>query len=383
MRSYEDIVLSHVRKFCAQLYRVNGEKRIANPGWSVAIDMAKWCDFLTFDIMSDVVFGVAYNTLENNRYRFVPEAIEASNVRVGVIAQAPEMKLWRLDKRLFPQAIKARNRFISFVDEMLRDGIKATSTKKGRIMSLLMDAKDPETDTIIRKSELGAETATLIVAGTDTTSTAIASMFFYLTHNPKAYTRLAQEIRSTFGSNEDIHLGQRLNSCTYLRACIDESMRMSPSVGGALWREADAGGAIVDGQVIAAGCDVGTGIYSIHHNPEYYPCPFDFVPERWLSEEASSIHGEVDLAHAALNPFSFGPRGCIGKGLAYMEMVLTWAHVLWSFEFKAADGPEGQIGEGQPGAEHGRHRTGEYQLEDRLTSAKHGPYIQFYPRAVQ
>ena len=172
-------------------------------------------------------------------------------------------------------------------------------------------------------------------------------------------------------------MGPKLQSCTYLRACIDESMRISPAVGSALWREVQAGGAVVDGQLIPAGCVVGTSIYGIHHNAAYYPDPFTFRPERWLVGEDISTQGSVDLAQAALNPFSIGPRGCIGKGLALAEVMLAMATFIWTLDFKVAEGPIGQIGEGKSGAIRGRHRATEFQLRDHITSAKDGPYLQF------
>ncbi|KAL1964517.1 hypothetical protein VTN77DRAFT_6943 [Rasamsonia byssochlamydoides] len=180
-------------------------------------------------------------------------------------------------------------------------------------------------------------------------------------------------------------MGPKMSQCVYLRACIDESMRMSPSAATAPWREAEEGGAFVDKQFIPAGIDVGTCIYSIHHNAAYFPQPFLFIPERWLSEEAHKLGVNNEnmnpaLAHAAFNPFSIGPRSCIGKSLAYIELTLVLAHILYSFDFRLAVGELGEVGEGKENAEYGRHRVDEFQLYDHITCAKHGPYVEFRPR---
>ena len=220
------------------------------------------------------------------------------------------------------------------------------------------------------------------VPGSDTSSTAIASSFFYLLRNPEAYKKAVQEVCSVFPDVESIKLGPQLNSCVYLRACIDESLRMSPPAGGAPWREVAAGGLIIDGQYLPAGVDVGTCIYSIHHNPAYFPQPFEYRPERWLStnkrdaKESSAADLELQLARTAFNPFSIGPRGCVGKGLAMVELMLTLATVLRKFDFRLT--PESDdIGSGTPGAAYGRHRQNEYQLYDHITAAKNGPLVQF------
>lgn len=207
-------------------------------------------------------------------------------------------------------------------------------------------------------------------------------MFFYLGHYPDAYSTLEHEILTTFPTLDDIRTGPLLVACTYLRACIYETMRLSPPAGGAMWREVDKGGAVIDNNYVAAGFDVGTSMYAIHHNEAYYPNPYQFIPERWIPGPSTSVE-DVEKAHSAWNPFSLGPRGCIGRGLALMEINLAIARVVWCMEFRKAKGPLGSIGEGRPGATDGRHRVNEFQLEDHLTSMKNGPMIEFRQRQSQ
>lgn len=154
-----------------------------------------------------------------------------------------------------------------------------------------------------------------------------------------SYQAAVAEVRSRFATPEDVHFGPELNSCSYLRACLDESMRMSPPTGGALWREVTGGGMTIDGYRIPAGCDVGTGIYAIHHNEAYFPDAFAFRPQRWVEAEtdgaaADSGTTEVSSARAAFVPFSVGPRSCIGKGLAVSELMLSLAVLLRSFDLR-------------------------------------------------
>ncbi|WEW56697.1 hypothetical protein PRK78_002145 [Emydomyces testavorans] len=336
LKAYEPVILKQVQQLRTQLMVDNEGREVPSDSWSPSKNMARL------------------------------EVIEKSNVRVGTLAQAPELTFMRLDKILFPEAIKARDKFITFIDEILREGIKAASKSGKGVFATLTNAKDPETKQPLGMKELGGESATLIVAGTDTTSTALAASFFYLSHNRAAYERVTAEIRSVFHSLEEIKLGPQMNQCIFLRACIDESMRMSPSAASSLWRETEKNGATVDSEYIPAGVDVGTCIYSIHHNPAYYPQPFSFHPERWISDEAHKVDGDVALARSAFNPFSIGPRSCIGKGLAYVELQLALAHILWAFDFRLALGEQGLIGEGSQGAEYGRHRPRNPHDEERL-----------------
>jgi len=209
----------------------------------------------------------------------------------------------------------------------------------------------------------------------------MAATLFYLVRNPDALAKATAEIRSKFDNVEEISQGPKLTSCTYLRACCDEAMRMSPSVGGLLPREVLAGGTSVDGEHIPEGIVLGVPHYTIHHNASYYPEPYKYKPERWIAgSEPGVTEHSVSVAQSAFCPFSIGPRGCIGKGLAYIEMSITLARVLFLYDLRRAVGVEDPAEGGKPGAEWGRHRKEEMQLFDTFTSLKDGPMIEFRKR---
>lgn len=157
---------------------------------------------------------------------------------------------------------------------------------------------------------------------------------------------------------------------------------MSPSTPGAPWREAQAGGAVVDGNSVPAGCDVGTCIYALHHREEYFPQSYAFVPERWLSGALVSSE-QLKAAHKAFNPFSLGPRGCPGRSLALLQISLTLARVLFDFDFRLAEGELAHVGEGTPGVINGRHRVSEFQLSAHVTASSKGPQLQFRARNIE
>jgi cytochrome P450 len=213
----------------------------------------------------------------------------------------------------------------------------------------------------------------------------MASTVFYLVRNPAALKKVVEEIRSKFSSVDEIVQGPKLNELTYLRACIDEAMRLSPSVGGLLPREVLPGGIIIDGESIPQGVVIGTPHYAIHHNEAYYPNPYAYVPERWLAGSANAATGQstsqedVEVAGSAFCPFSIGPRGCIGKELAYVEMRTSLARTLFLYDMRRAVGVV-DPGEGREGREFGRHRVGEFQLVDTFTSIKDGPMVEFRRR---
>lgn len=225
-----------------------------------------------------------------------------------------------------------------------------------------MESKNLPANEKFSQQELWSEAGNLIVAGTDTTATTLAATFFYLTRkeNKCALEKVKKEVRNVFENAEveEIRMGEKLMGCKYLRACLDESMRMSPPVPGILPRVVLPGGLTIDGHNIPAGTEVGVSAYALHHNEAYFKDSFTFDPERFMGK------GTVE----GFSPFSFGPRACIGRNMAYMELMITMARVLWLYDFKGV----GELGERVDGG-----CKGEYRMEDFFVCHKYGPEIEF------
>ena len=199
-----------------------------------------------------------------------------------------------------------------------------------------------------------------------------------------SYERLCLEIRNTFEKEEDIRLGKQLRSCIFLRACIDETLRMSPPVGSSPWREVGPGGETIAGQFIPQGCSVGTGIYSMHHNDAFFENAHEFSPERWLPEHNAESATEK-AGKPAFMPFSTGPRSCIGRSLANAEVSLTIAVLLWRFDFRTSSQLNHEVGGGkamQMKGTAGRANPAEFQLIDWVVGRPEGPMLEFRRRNV-
>lgn len=215
------------------------------------------------------------------------------------------------------------------------------------------------------------------VGGT-TTGTLMSAVFFCLSRHPEVYAKLASEIRETFSSGREISSGPKLITSRYLRAVIDECLRISPASIGTLWRQQDLTippkdrkAFIVDGHIIPPGTQVGVSPSSLLHNPKYFPDPFAFRPERWLEESTN-----LDVSRKAFAPFAIGDRSCGGRQLAYLETRLAVARALWYFDFEQAPGHLAEIGGGKPGGDKLRRRRDEFQLQDVIVAEHDGPNLK-------
>ncbi|KAI0188068.1 cytochrome P450 [Astrocystis sublimbata] len=272
-----------------------------------------------------------------------------------------------------------REPYFALMQKMIQSRMAEKPDAKHDLFSKLAPVLKADGDSGgLRDSELWAEANLFLTAAGDTVKTLISAVFFYLARNGTVYEKLATEIRTSFETAAEI-TSVALGKCKYLRACIDEALRMSPPAPGILWREQSDSDQplIIDGHVIPKGTIVGVNVYSLHHNEDYFPEPFEYRPERWLGDQSPDMKRAM---RDAFMPFSTGPRGCAGKTMAYAETGLVVAKILWYFDFQTCAGVKGTIGEGNLGLGPGRERQHEFQIYDVFSSMHEGPYLTFTTR---
>ena len=150
---------------------------------------------------------------------------------------------------------------------------------------------------------------------------------------------LTSAVRSSFLNIEDI---RNDNFATpegqlvfrLVRACLDESMRLSPPMPTTLARRVLKGGITVAGRYFPEGVDIATPCFTLHMNEKYFPDPFTYKPSRFLAGTAES----QEHAQSAFAPFSHGPRSCIAKSFAYLELILALARTVWLYDFEYIGG---------------------------------------------
>ena len=161
-------------------------------------------------------------------------------------------------------------------------------------------------------------------AGSDTTAIALTHVLYFLIKNPDKLARLRESLKGC--GQFDIPPYDMVKQNVYLRACLDESLRLLPPVSAGQQRKTPSGGTMIAGEWIAGNTLVSTSAYVVHRDPLVFPNPEAFIPERWLGSDAKEMQ-------KYFIPFSAGSRGCIGRNLTYLEQTMLLAALVRRYDF--------------------------------------------------
>lgn len=166
----------------------------------------------------------------------------------------------------------------------------------------------------ISKPETIVQCMAAMFAGTDSTAVKLVTIIFHLVKDPSVHERLKQELRV---SGKD--LTADLLTLPYLRAVVREGLRLGMANPARFSRVVPPGGFKIGGTYIPVETDIGMAPYVLHHNPELFPKPFEYHPDRWLDEDNASqswSEAQKKKMERDLIPFSIGSRACIARNFA-------------------------------------------------------------------
>ena len=211
------------------------------------------------------------------------------------------------------------------VMQLIRDR-RSRDRDEPDLLGALVAARDKDTGQPMADRDIIDETLTLVVAGHETTASALGFTWYLLARNPQVRDKLYAEL----DAREELRpmSYQDTEELTYTRAVLEEAMRLYPP-GWVLTRrtiEAD----VLSGYAIPPGTDVMLSPYVLQRHAGYWPDPEEFRPERFLGED----HPRERWVYI---PFAAGPRHCIGENLAMYEMVIHIARVARRFELNLVD----------------------------------------------
>jgi cytochrome P450 len=275
-------------------------------------------------------FGEPLYMLENTEYAPSVRLIFDSIKNIGkfiAIGQLPFMS------SLLPKLIPASAR------RMQRENEKFAADRVDRRLArdpgrpdlwteILRRSDDGKGDAIAGMSlaEMHGNATVFMNAGTETTATLLSGLTYYLLINPDKMAKLVAEVRGAFKSETDVTIDE-LAKLPYLNACIEEGLRMYPPISSGLPRVTPQEGAMIAGKSVPGNVSVAVNHWATYQSTVNFLNPSTFVPERFLGDPKYANDN-----FAALQPFSTGPRNCIGKNLAYHEMRLLLTMMLLTFD---------------------------------------------------
>ena len=191
------------------------------------------------------------------------------------------------------------------------------------LLDLVLAARD-DAGSRFDDEALADELSTLLLAGHETTATALAWTWYALAENPRVEARLHEELDAVLGDRDpDPSDVPRLR---YTDAVFSEALRLYPPASAFGRRALEA--FELGGYAIEAGAGIVISPYVCHRNPRYFPDPDAFAPERF---------DDPQWPEFAYVPFGGGARRCIGDAFARMEAVLAIATIARSFRFERVD----------------------------------------------
>jgi cytochrome P450 len=305
-----------------------------------AVDMMEWLNFTTFDIIGELCWGQSFDCLDSGTgHAFISVLL---HFKAAMIATAIAHYPWlnALMPYITPKsALAMLHNVFQTGHTRIRDRVfTQDETRRADVLSHVLKYNTSNPSTSLSLDEVEFNTLTIIVAGSETLTTALCGALHYLLANPSAYETLVSEICSRFQSEDQISASS-VSALPYLNAVLNETLRLCPPIPDGMRRAVPKGGACVAGESFPEGTVLGVACWSVFQDEKHFSSPSTFAPERWL--DADNKNDKVKSAYPTHNtkafyPFSLGPHGCLGQNLAWLEMRLLLALLLFRFDFELA-----------------------------------------------
>ncbi|XP_040003343.1 cytochrome P450 4V2 [Xiphias gladius] len=198
--------------------------------------------------------------------------------------------------------------------------------KRQAFLDMLLKTTDEDGNSMSHQ-DIQEEVDTFMFRGHDTTAAAMNWALHLLGSHPEAHSKVQQELQEVFGTSDRPINTEDLKRLKYLDCVIKEALRLFPSV--PFFARSLCADCHINGFKVPKGANAIIITYALHRDPQYFPEPEEFRPERFLPENS------VGRSPYAYIPFSAGLRNCIGQRFALMEEKVILASILRNFSVEA------------------------------------------------
>ena len=286
---------------------------------------------LTQQVSLQIIFKVVFGLSDSPRSREIMSVLTETVDRFGSPTAALMLFFTQLQKDLgawspWGKFVRLREKLDALIYEEIRDRQSAQDPDRTDILSMLMAART-ESGEALDETELRDELMALLMAGHETTATAIAWAMYWVHKQPEVKEKLLAELDGLGAEATPTEISQ----LPYLSAVCSETLRRSPVAMFTFPRVAQEA-VEISGHTFTAGTTFLGCIFLTHQREDLYPDPMAFRPERFLERKFSPYEFVA---------FGNGARRCVGAALAQYELKLAVATLIGSYRFSlATDQPE-------------------------------------------
>ncbi|KAJ5683046.1 cytochrome P450 [Penicillium macrosclerotiorum] len=321
LAAQEPLILSHVHLMMDKL-QLQAEK-------DQPIDIVDIFNFTLFDAVCDLQFGESLHLLDDETYRPWVRSHLGVIRSASLIASLADFPILRvLFGLVLPRLIKTeRESYFKMLNERL-DQRLAAGVKRPDLVNFFIESRNEAN--VISEGEFRATAPIIMMAGSETSSTALSGFMAHMLREPKILREVQNEVRAKFQSRVDIEM-KTLKDLPMLDKCVKETLRAYAAVPGILPRIVPAPGATIAGQWVPPGVRVYVTSLAAFRSAANFYDPEKFAPERWDAKpDAKFIDDERD----ACKPFSVGTRDCVGREMAQYMMALILCNLMLHFDFE-------------------------------------------------
>ncbi|KAJ6194680.1 cytochrome P450, partial [Bipolaris maydis] len=299
-------------------------------GGSASVDFVTWTNYLAFDVIGRFAFGSSFGFIEKGMdpYNLIA-TIDTRGEVLNALGSLPSwIRPWMKYNYLDPfwsAGLRARANLES-IGRAAYQRRKNHNHPEKDLLSFLFHAKDDNGS--IEEQEIIAESISFIVGGSDTTSSTITNFIDFVSRDPALQKELQAELDKAFPGRQNgdwVAPDDVVQHLPLLVATLREVLRIRPTSATGLERIVPEGGRTIAGVFFPAGTIVSVPTCGLLSNERVFEAPEMFRPQRWMTDDAKDMM-------AYFLPFSTGPRACIGRRFAWMDILKAVAVLFKLFD---------------------------------------------------
>ena len=290
------------------------------------IDISKEMMRLTFKVVSKSLFHTGLSENELDRVDYVITTLQHEIIQQ---IRKPFLKPWFYFSGSIARCNRLKDEVDSIIFRVIRER-QESGESHDDMLDMLINTRYEDTGKGMTLQQLRDESLILFLAGHETSANALTWTWYLLSQHPEVKKKVVDEVERVVGDGQPGF--QHVPKLIYTKQVIDESMRLFPPawIIDRLSIEEDQ----LNEYYVPPNTMVNIFVWGVHRDPDLWPDPEKFDPERFHPDHPQIKHP------FAYFPFGGGPRMCIGKSFAFMEMQLILAKMIREYDFQLVPGQE-------------------------------------------